>query len=79
MGRNLKVIYNLTREIPPDFDGERGRINRELIQKYIDNVEDKVWYICGPPEMVKKIKEILHTLNIKDDKIIYEAWMMPGK
>lgn len=74
---NIKVVYFLTRD---EMEGaENQRINKEIISKYIDNVKDMLWYVCGPPRMNSGIREILKELNINKDKIRIESWEIPGK
>ncbi len=54
---NLKIIYTMTEQ--EDFDGEKGRISEDFIRKHIKNPEKKIWYIAGPPIMVKEMNNLL--------------------
>ena len=54
---NLKIVYTMTEQ--EDFDGEKGRINEDFIRKHVRNPEKKVWYVAGPPIMVKEMNELL--------------------
>lgn len=65
---NMEIIYTMTEQ--EDFDGEKGRIDEEFIRKYVKNPERKVWYIAGPPAMVKAMNDVLKKeLNAKKIKL----------
>ncbi|MBI2105692.1 FAD-dependent oxidoreductase [Candidatus Woesearchaeota archaeon] len=55
--QNIKIIYTMTEQ--EDFDGEKGRINQDFIREHVKNPEKKIWYVAGPPIMVKEINELL--------------------
>lgn len=75
---NIKVINTLTKE-SPDWEGEKGRISKEMIEKYVDSSKEKLWYVCGPPPMVDNMKKILKEMDIPEEKIRIEGWQLPGK
>lgn len=54
---NLKIIYTMTEQ--EDFDGEKGRIDEEFIRNHVKNPEKKIWYVAGPPIMVKEMNNLL--------------------
>ena len=54
---NLKIVYTMTEQ--EDFDGEKGRIDENFIRKHVKNPEKKIWYIAGPPMMVKEMNNLL--------------------
>jgi glycine betaine catabolism B len=76
---NIQVIFTLTREIVHEQRWEEGYINEVMIKKYVDNPQEIVWYICGPPSMNSAMKNVMTTLNIPDDHIKLEKWELPGK
>ena len=64
--KNLKIIYTITEEVvesKPDqksssareWTGERGRIDKAMLDKYLtnDELKDSIFYTCGPPGMIK--------------------------
>ena len=73
---SIKVVNTLTAD---DWDGETGRIDRDMIEKYVDNPKERLWYICGPPPMVQAMKEILLNIGIIEKNIRIEGWQLPGK
>ena len=63
------VILTLTREEHPSYHS--GRIDEDFLKK---NVEDfsQNFYVCGPPPMVKEIKQTLSDLGANSDSIVFE-------
>lgn len=65
---NLKIIYTITGEsqgksssiiVGSDWKGEIGFINKEMLTRYMTNDEltDSIFYICGPPSMLKAMQK----------------------
>ncbi len=77
--KNISVVNTLSHSRPEDWEEETGRIDKEMIEKYVENIHSKLWYICGPPPMVDAMEEILRELEVKDENIRYEDWQIPGK
>jgi ferredoxin-NADP reductase len=81
---NLKVIYTITDEdqkessaTGSDWKGETGFINKEMLTKYMtDNeLESSLFYICGPPAMLKAMQKLLQNdLHIPDERIKIEEF-----
>lgn len=76
---NITVINTLSDQIPEDWHGEKGRIDKDMIEKYVDNPKEKLWYVCAPPPMVKAMKAILEDMNIPKDNWRIEDWEIAGK
>ncbi|MBD3155258.1 MAG: oxidoreductase [Candidatus Aenigmarchaeota archaeon] len=76
---HIEVIHTLTQKVPDNWEGEEGRIDKEMIKKYVDNLSEKLWYICGPPPMVDAMRELLTELNVPEDNLRIEDWQIPGK
>ena len=77
--RNLKVVYTITEEDKQDssWAGERGRINKEMIAKYLssDEISNATFYICGPPGMLHAMQKLLkEELQIPKDRIKVEEF-----
>jgi len=71
----LKIHVTLTRD-PLDrmWDGEYGRINLEMLNKYLTNLNNRVFYICGGIKFVKDLVDILINSGVKDDDIKRDIW-----
>ena len=71
----INIIYSITNK-DTLWNGERGRINRVMIE-YLENEKEKEdisFYICGAPHMVMDTKKLLEACNINKDKIYYEKF-----
>ena len=86
INKNLKIIYTISEDdqhqekLPNsnDWKGEQGRINKEMILKYIDTnvLNNSIFYICGPPPMLKAMQALLQEdLNIPKDRINVEEFI----
>lgn len=75
----IKLIHILTREKPAGFDAETGRINIDTIKKHIQMPQEKLWYICCPPQMVASMRDILKSIGVPESRIKWEDWQIPGK
>ena len=74
---NLKVIYTITDEGPSEWKGERGRIDKPMIDRHLSNeqVAESIFYICGPPGMLKAMQGLLQNeLRIPKDRIKVEEF-----
>lgn len=75
---NFKVVYTLTDEPESSgWAGERGRIGKEMIGKYLsdDEVAKAVYYICGPPGMLKAMQKLLQDdLQIPRERMRIESF-----
>ncbi|MEK7168559.1 MAG: oxidoreductase [Patescibacteria group bacterium] len=70
----IKIIYNLTDldNIPKDWKGEKGRLNIQMIKKYVPDYKDRIFYLSGPHSMVSGFEDVLAQMgvnitNIKKD------------
>ena len=71
---SLKVVHVLSRP-EQNWTGEKGHVDREKIERYIgDNIREKVFYICGPPEMRKDVISSLKGLGVADRNIRTEIF-----
>ncbi|MGV8085634.1 MAG: ferredoxin--NADP reductase [Candidatus Bilamarchaeum sp.] len=77
MGRKgaIKTVITLTREDEnKTWNGEKGRICKEMIAKYATDVSERSWFICGPLAMIKTMKEALLELGADPKKLKMEGW-----
>jgi glycine betaine catabolism B len=74
-GRRLKVVYTLT-SYGIDKNKSKGRtgfIDKAMISEEMPDYNERTFYLCGPPNMVSSLKDILiQHLKIQNDKIITE-------
>ena len=62
----LNDITNLTMQC------EQGYIREEIINKYVNNPKDSLYYICGPERMKDTAKKVLKDMGIKNKDIYVE-------
>lgn len=70
----LRTIHVLS---DPDegWQGETGFLDQKKIEKYCTgNLEDKAFYVCGPPPMSKSVVSALLNLGVSDKKIRIELF-----
>lgn len=70
---NIKVINILSEE---KWNGETGRINKQIIKKYVKHPTKTTWQLCGPPPMVHALKETLKQMGVSENRIKIESWEM---
>ncbi len=83
INNNLKIIYTISEKNQQqrkstsslsltetnDWKGEFGRIDKAMILKYVDDktLKDSLFYICGPPPMIKDY-EVINPRRIGNSK-----------
>ena len=72
---NFKVFHILS-DPEEDWEGRKGYINAEFISSSVPDIFERIWFISGPPAMVKSIKDILTTvLSIPEGKVKTENYV----
>lgn len=68
---NIKIIYTITHpeESHKEWSGETGRITEEMIKKYIKDIHEQEYLLCGPPVMVTAMNDLVIGMGITEDKI----------
>ncbi|MBI2999371.1 MAG: FAD-dependent oxidoreductase [Deltaproteobacteria bacterium] len=56
------------------WSGETEHINREMLAKYVGDLTVPIFYIAGPPAMVKAMKATLNNAGVTNDKIRAEEF-----
>ena len=89
MNKNLKVVYSITEEEGGEeqpaqtsspsiaWNGERGRIDKAMLTRYLSDkdIKDSIFYICGPPGMVKAMQNLIQNeLQIQKENIKTEEF-----
>lgn len=65
----LTVRYILSEEDKSGLD--HGRIDRAYLENVIDDFQQK-FYLCGPDEMVRDLKETVAELGAEPDALVFE-------
>lgn len=68
---SFKLITTVTEaeKSAKPWQGETGKIDRSMLEKYVDDIESPIYYIAGLSEMVGAMKRLLKGLGINKDNI----------
>ena len=66
-----KAVHTLTRE-EGDWNGERGRINAEMIMRNVDDITNQMYYVVGTGEFIVAMQGVLNELNVPKEKIVID-------
>lgn len=73
---NFKWYVALSEPLPEDkWDGYVGFIHQVLYDHYLKDhpaPEDCEYYICGPPLMIQAVTQMLDTLGVEPENILYD-------
>jgi len=72
---NIKVIETITKP-EPGWNGVSGRINAEMVKKFIPDFLERVFYTSGPQKMVDTMASLLKELKVPEKQIKQEYF--PG-
>jgi Na+-transporting NADH:ubiquinone oxidoreductase subunit NqrF len=51
------------------WNGETGRINKEMLSKSLNDLRGPIYYIAGPPAMVSGLRKMLVASGVDEDDI----------
>lgn len=71
--RNMKVFWTVTSEERDNHSFDRARIDLEYLRKLQLDLTG-LFFVCGPPPMVKDLVQALHLLGVRSEQIHYEKW-----
>lgn len=74
LNNNFTFVPTLTELSVGEYHGETGRIDIEMLRKYISDLSIPNFYITGPPTMVKSLRKILISNNINKSHILTEEF-----
>jgi ferredoxin-NADP reductase len=71
-----KLIASMTEmeKSQQPWNGETGLINQEMLGRHLKGATSPIYYIAGPPAMVKGLHEMLSKAGIIDDDIRVEEF-----
>jgi ferredoxin-NADP reductase len=73
---NYKLVASMTdmAKSHRSWNGEAGRIDRDMLSRYLKDAVSPIYYIAGPPEMVKGLHTMVHEAGVDDDDIRAEEF-----
>jgi len=67
----IKVIETITRP-EAEWKGVTGRINAEMVKKFMPDYIERTFYTSGPPKMVEAMVSLLRELGVPEEQIKQE-------
>ncbi len=75
LNKNFDYAVTITRsEENHNWNGRKGRIDLELLKNNIEDVENSIYYLCGPKEFVENIVSMLQSIGVKKEQIKTDVW-----
>ena len=73
---NYKLVASMTEMAKSHrpWHGESGQIRQALLSRYLKDAISPVYYIAGPPEMVKGLHTMIKEVGVTDDNIRAEEF-----
>lgn len=71
---NFKYIPVASDSTPEDWTGETGRIDGDMIKKYVNELDKPIYYLSGPENMVKAMRQLLVDIGANEDNIKTEEF-----
>ncbi len=62
-------LVNVLSSPEPGWKGEKGKLNEELLRRWVPNLDQRLFWISGPPPMVTAYKELITHAGVKDEAI----------
>jgi len=56
------------------WDGERRKIDRQMLEKHLDRLPSALYYVTGPPGFVAAMRAILADYGVDDDNVRTEEF-----
>lgn len=70
---NLKVVNTITDD--HSWSGRKGRIDEKMVTEFCNDVNNTVFYICGPPGMVGTLTNLLKAMNVPQQNVKIEKFV----
>lgn len=69
--KNLKIVF-IVNEASSQWKGATGVINAEMIKKELPDYKDNLFYVCGPPPMVKAMETLIESIGLPKTQLKLE-------
>lgn len=73
---NFTFVPTMTKmeESKRSWEGERGHITKEMLEKYTQDAKSPIYYVVGPPKMVRGLQKMLEDAGRDTDDIRSEGF-----
>jgi ferredoxin-NADP reductase len=68
----LRMVETITDD--PSWQGERGFIDRGMLERHIDDITKPVYYVAGPPAMVAAMKKMLTEAGLDEQQMKFDEF-----
>jgi len=72
--RTIVSTMTQVRPLDPTWDGEIGRIDQSMLARHLKFAVSPIYYLAGPPGMVKGLHQMLKSGGVRDDDIRIEEF-----
>lgn len=69
---NFRYIPTLTGEESDNWKYETGRIDADMIKRYMSGILDIKCFVAGPPPMVVALKKMILDMNVPKENVVSE-------
>jgi len=73
-GNRLKIFHVMSDD--PSWQGEKGRVDRDLITRLVPDLPERDVYLCGPPVMMKLVRTTLTGMGVASSRIHSERFSL---
>lgn len=76
LGVRFDFIPTVSRKenVPDDWRGETGRIDIPMLERRLDGLSGKIFYVCGTPQMAKDMSEALYAAGVEKENVRMESF-----
>jgi len=64
---NLKLVISVTKD--ENWQGEKRHVDGQFLKDYLDDIENRLYYISGPPKAVEAVASNLKDAGIPEENI----------
>jgi len=68
-------LVHVLSEPEPGWREEQGKLNEALLRKYIPDLNQRLYWISGPPSMVQAYKVLLYNLGVTDKSVRVDSFI----
>jgi len=72
--KHLKLVFTVNQPAPPDWKGEIGAINVDMIKQHLPDYQENMFYTCGPPPMIEAMEKLVVSLGLPKEKLKRELF-----
>ncbi|MFC4559714.1 ferredoxin--NADP reductase [Virgibacillus kekensis] len=71
---NFTFVPIMTDANPREWSGESDLIDETMVKKYVSDIQAPIYYLCGPPGMVKDLRNMLIEVGVENNNIRVEEF-----